>query len=138
MFASVTTFYFIYLAPSSSPLSVSVATINSTSVNVSWSPPLAINQNGLILMYDVSYQGHIPDNRSATLQYQVITPSYPDSTRRYYVITNLEEYVMYTIIVTAINSNGTSPPSYPFDVTTNESGKWVIVLIAGIITPIYV
>ena len=42
------------IVPSTPPLNVSVIAINSTSIFVSWKPPIVTDQNGVIVSYNIS------------------------------------------------------------------------------------
>ena len=51
----------LIIVPSTPPQNVTVIAINSTSIFVSWKPPIATDQNGVITSYNVSVID-LPDN----------------------------------------------------------------------------
>ena len=109
---------FDLLAPSATPTNIHGYNTSSTSIKVTWGfPPLA-EQNGIIILYTVSYQA--------------IQGSYKDSTKRYKQVTGLstqtdlaglEVYVLYSISVSASTSAGEGPSSIAISVRTAEAGK---------------
>ena len=56
----------LFSVPSSPPQNVSVSAINSTSIIVSWRPPIVTDQNGQIISYNVSVVD-LKDNNSASV-----------------------------------------------------------------------
>ncbi|XP_019848636.1 PREDICTED: phosphatidylinositol phosphatase PTPRQ-like [Amphimedon queenslandica] len=94
-------------APSSSPIDVHAANISSYSVNISWLPPPANRQNGIIRWYEIL----IYDPESEIFDLTVSTT--------YAVITGLSPYCNYIVSVSAYTvSNG--PYSEWITVTTSE------------------
>lgn len=107
-FTNITSF--IFTAPSTSPIDVHAANINSYSVNISWLPPPANHQNGIIRWYEVL----IYEPESEIFNLTVSTT--------YAVITGLSPYSNYVVSVSAYTvSNG--PYSEWITVTTSEDGK---------------
>ena len=85
--------------PSSSPLNVMVTSVDRASLEVSWQPPLEINQNGPITGYVIQY------NRTGTSN--MMSENVNNGTT--HTISGLDGYVDYSVIVAAVNVNGTGP-----------------------------
>ena len=82
--------------------------LSPTSIRVTFIPPLAINQNGPNLVYNVSYTGQTFETN---IQFQTVNTSnaiYPATATVSVTITGLEEYNNYTIGVSANNVEGAS------------------------------
>ena len=111
----VTEFYYAFFfltAPSSTPESVSASSVTSTSFVLSWNPPIAANQNGVIIRYviNVVVQG---TGESFKLE----------STTTQHNISNLDPYRTYICEVAAATSVGAGPFSDSFTVQTLQDGK---------------
>ena len=78
--------------------------LSSTEIEVSWEDVPAINQNGIITMYEVQY---IP---LETFEY-TLTANTTNTSLLFIVLTDLEEYVEYNISVRAYTSAGLGPYS---------------------------
>ena len=113
------------LAPSAAPEKVKGYGTSSTTIRVTWNAPPAVDQNGIIILYNVSYQS--------------VGDSYSDSTKRCKQVagdstqadfTGLEVYVLYNITVSASTSAGEGPSSIIIAVRTAEAGKIVKCLSA--------
>ena len=107
--------YYNPTAPSSPPLNVMVTSIIPASLMVSWQPLLAINHNGVITGYVIIYteiEGNVV--RSVTVN---------SGTR--YVLSGLVPYVDYSVIVAAINVNGTGPFNNPVIGRSGEDSKLI-------------
>ena len=50
-----------FLAPISSPLNVIVTVVSSVAISVTWEPPLAQNQNGIIVSYIIQLYDTLND-----------------------------------------------------------------------------
>ena len=87
------------IVPSSPPQNVMVTSVNPASLMVSWQPPPPIDHNGPIT-YMIQYTrvGSSVNVNSGTTQY---------------TISGLVAYVDYSVIVAAMNVNGTGPFSNP-------------------------
>lgn len=79
-------------APSAAPLNISVNVLSSTSVQLSWSPPHLMHQNGLIQSYSILV--HEQPTNSTTLTQQ----SFQHNS---IVITSLHPNYDYTLSVAA-------------------------------------
>jgi hypothetical protein len=118
-------FFFIsysnYAAPSSPPSNVAATAVSSTSINVTWDIVPPIDQNGVITMYEVLYEpletfdGAIMSNTTVV-----------NEPVRTVVLTDLQEYVNYTISVRAFTSRGEGPYSDGITVLTLQDGKTLI------------
>ena len=98
-----------YLAPSSPPQNLLFTSVNSTAINITFSPPVVTDQNGIIRFYTISYRGLQIDT---TLQSRNLTlsprPIYPAMSPQFFAIVALQEYNDYTITVTASTDAGES------------------------------
>ena len=84
--------YILSIAPTASPTTIEAHKFNSTSVFLSWRPPLAQYRNGIIQGYHV-HVDFTQANRtnSDSKEYTTVVP--------YLLINNLEPGVMYTFRV---------------------------------------
>ena len=57
----------LIIVPSAPPQNVSVFAVNSTSIFVSWRPPIVTDQNGLIISYNISVVDLQDDNSTSVL-----------------------------------------------------------------------
>ncbi|XP_042191200.1 protein tyrosine phosphatase receptor type Fa isoform X7 [Callorhinchus milii] len=100
--------------PSAPPQDVQGTTFSSTSVRVSWHPPPANSQNGVITKYSVIYQAvdsedntkHVLDNIEA------------DATS--WLVEGLEKWTEYRVWVRAHTNVGPGPKSTPVNIRTDE------------------
>ena len=107
--------YYNSTAPTSSPLNVMVTSVNPASLDVSWQPPLEINQNGPITGYVIQYTKF---GSSDTMSENI------NSGATHTILSGLVAYVNYSVIVAAVNVNGTGPFSNPpVIVTSGENGE---------------
>ena len=91
-------------------------TISSTEILVSWDEVPAIDQNGVIILYDVQYEPLMTfDGALMTMTMNTSNTSI--------VLGELQEYVQYNITVRAYNSVGPGPFSPGVDNRTFEDGK---------------
>ena len=89
--------------PSSPPQNVMVTSINPASLMVSWQPPPMIDHNGQITVYVIQYTRV----GSSDMMSEIVT----SGTSR--TLSRLIAFVDYSIIVAAVNVNGTGPFSNP-------------------------
>ena len=91
--------------------------ISPTKIMVTWDIVSEIDQNGVITMYEVLYvpletfDGAIEENTT-------------NVTGRIATLTDLQEYVNYTISVRAYTSVGAGPYGDGVIEMTNEAGMW--------------
>ena len=95
------------LAPTASPTTIEAHKFNSTSVFLSWRPPLAQYWNGIIQGYHVNFTQANRTN-SDSEEYTTVVP--------YLLINNLEPGVMYTFRVAAYTVGGKGPFSELMDI----------------------
>ena len=81
--------------------------LSSTEIQVSWEEVPAIDQNGIITVYEVQYE---PLETFGVLVIQTINITANTTTKN---LTGLEEYVDYDITVRAYTSVGPGPYSDP-------------------------
>ena len=103
--------YIFSIAPSQAPQSLSGVAPSSTSITLSWSPPLPEYRNGLIISYYVNI----------TLL-ETGTSVYYTTTHTTFTIFGLIPYTSYSCIVAAETSIGRGPFTTFFTITTPEDG----------------
>ena len=94
-------------------------TVSSTSIYVTWDIVPPIDQNGIITMYEVMYQPLETFNGN-------ISTNTINLTNMSVLLTDLQEFVNYTISVRAYTSVGAGPYSDEVTVLTLEDGKELI------------
>lgn len=91
-------------APASSPLNVMTESQSSMSINVSWEEVDPIDQNGIIITYEVCYEPLETFN-------DAIMKETVNTTDISYELSGLEEFVVYNISVRAYTIEGPGPYS---------------------------
>ena len=104
------------LAPSSFPQGVTAITVSSTEILVSWDDVPTIDQNGVIILYEVQYEPLM------TFGGELMTMTMNTSNTSI-VLGELQEYVEYNVSVRAYTSVGPGPFSPGVDNRTFEDGK---------------
>ena len=118
------------IVPSSPPQNVITQALSPTSIRVTFTPPLAINQNGLVSSYNVTYIGQTFDTTTQFVIVSVSNAIYPATVETLSVnLIGLQEYNNYTVRVSAINQIGASPFS---------DGIIQITDIAGLLIGLYI
>ena len=102
--------------PSGYPQNVTPTTISSTEILVSWDEVPAIEQNGIVILYEVQYEPLM------TFGGQLMTMTMNISNTSI-VLGGLQEYVEYNISVRAYTSVGPGPFSPGVNNRTFEDGK---------------
>ena len=97
---------YVSIVASDSPQNVTATTLSSTEIEVSWEEVPAIDQNGIITIYEVQYEP------LETFGDQISTNTI-NTTMLNTTLTDLEEYVEYNITVRAYTSVGPGPYSDP-------------------------
>ena len=100
----------IVIAPSGSPLDVTVTAVNSTALQLSWNPPLASQQNGVIRSYDIQI-----------VEIETLLQSLFTSNSTSFIVPQLHPYYSYDVAVSAVTV-GAGPFSGSERVTTLEDG----------------
>ena len=98
-------------APTGPPLNVDATPVNSTSVTMSWNPPAAENQNGVITGYVINL---------TTVGSEGISQNSSSSDN--ITIGSLHPFTTYTFTVAAQTSVGTGPYTTSSTVMTPEDG----------------
>ena len=93
-------------------------TISSTEILVSWDEVPAIDQNGVIILYEVQYKPLM------TFDGELMTIMTTNTSDTSIVLGGLQEYVEYNITVRAYTSVGPGPFSPSVDNRTFEDGKY--------------
>ena len=105
-------------APTTPPNNVSAVVISSTSIMVTWEMIAAIDQNGIITMYEVLYEPMKTFGDAIGPLTMNVSSSEFEA-----VLTNLQEFVIYDISVRAYTSAGEGPYSAAVREMTAEDGK---------------
>ena len=102
-------------APASPPVNVATDSPSSTSINVTWEEVPSINQNGIIITYEVCYEP-LETFGDAIMKEMVNT------SELFHELTDLEQFVDYNISVRAYTSQGPGPFSDDLTQMTLEDG----------------
>ena len=108
--------------PSGFPQDVSVDSATSQSVDISWSPPLLEERNGIITSYTVTVSRQGSDS-----PIQIASPTTSIS------VSMLNPFTSYTVTVAALTSIGVGPPSTLLTFRTAEDGKGACMCISKVI-----
>ena len=103
--------FFFFVAPSSSPRSIRLASVNSTSINTTWAPPPVPEQNGAIREYRIN----LTEVNTGT----VFNFSFQEL---FQLFTELHPYYTYEIVVAAVTV-AVGPYSIPVQIITPEDSK---------------
>ena len=90
-----------------------VTSINPASLTVSWQPPLEIDHNGPIIVYVIEYT-RVGSGDMMSVDVASGTTAH--------TISELVAYVDYSVIIVAVNANGTGPRSDPLVGRSGEDG----------------
>ena len=112
----------IFTVPTSPPDNVSAEVQSSTSILVTWEDIPLIDQNGVIITYEVLYEPMEMFNGN-------ITEQTINTTNRSITLMSLEEFVNYSISVRGYTIVGPGNYSVPVLVMTLEDGKFKIIPI---------
>ena len=107
-----------FTVPDHPPDNVMVTVMSSTEINVTWDRVPAINQNGIITMYEVQYE----PLETFGEQIQTLTVN---ATAQIMAVTliDLQEFVNYTVAVRAYSRVGEGPYSVGVTAMTFEGSK---------------
>ena len=101
--------------PTAAPLNVRGHNTSSTSILVEWDDVPAYDQNGIITSYNITYQSLTENHsNSTTVNYTV----------RQVTLSDLKEFVNYSITVFASTKIGDGPASHPVYVKTDEDSEY--------------
>lgn len=103
--------------PASPPDVITAVNTSSTTVRVHWAEVPPIDQNGIIVRYEVEYT---QSTLSGAAMFNTVTV---DASILLVDLIRLEEYVEYAIRVRAYTIVGAGPYSDVVFITTNEDGK---------------
>ena len=107
---------YFFPAPSGYPQNVEPTAISSTEILVSWDEVPSVDQNGIIILYEVQYDPLM------TFGGQLMTMAMNTSNTSI-VLGGLQEYIEYNISVRAYTSVGRGPFSPGVNNRTFEDGK---------------
>lgn len=99
------------LAPSGPPSNISATALTSTSIVVSWEPPLPQYRNGPILAYNVTVTNAVTDS----FVHSSIVPTTTTTT-----IGGLQPFTPYSFTLSARTSVGYGPPDTLTEVTLED------------------
>ena len=102
---------FLHVVPVKPPEEIGATSLSSTTIMLSWSPPLPEYQNGIIILYRINLT--TPQN---------VTQHYTTADTNI-TITGLMPHTLYSCAIAAENSAGVGPYSSPVAVQTAEAGK---------------
>ena len=89
--------------------------LSSTEIQVNWTEIPEIEQNGIIIEYEVMYEPQMTFN-------DMLTTTAVNTTNMFVTLTGLQEYVVYNISVRAYTNVGPGPFSVEIDRETLEDG----------------
>ena len=117
-------YYYTLTEPATAPRNVEATAESSAEIMVTWEEVVAIDENGIIINYEVQFE---PLEFTETL-----TTSFVNTTDLTVVLRSLQEYVEYNISVRAYTSVGPGPYSDPVTQRTLEDRKllcvfWILV-----------
>ena len=104
---------------------------SSTEIMVAWDRVPEINENGIITTYEVQYEPQ------TTFDVVVVVGGVLNTSNTSLLLTGLEEFVEYDIIVRAYTSVGAGPFSPTVRIRTLEDGKLVNTSKRIVINTIY-
>ncbi len=100
------------LAPSIAPENVSLITVSSTSIQVSWTPPPVANRNGIVIEYRINL---VEVDTGRHQSYVSPTPNF--------IVQSLHPYYTYRVNVSA-HTVETGPFSAVQEIQTPEDSKY--------------
>ena len=114
-------FILFFVAPAGFPQNLTVETLNSTAITVSWDDVLVDEANGIITQYNVTA---VPDESFADVVEMLVNNS------TFSVVFNgLEEFVVYQFTISARTVVGFGPTSPEVSARTSEAGNEYIYLL---------
>ena len=117
---------YILTAPTSPPIDISVVVINSTALNASWRIPDEDEHNGLLSQVEIKVVGINLDTTERNISVSINDSN--DTSIQFQIISGLEEFVNYSVILSVRNGAGLSPFSDAVFVATIAAGKSMYIL----------
>ena len=110
---SINIFFVIFLCivPSGPPRNLAITSVTSRSINLTWDPPTAFTQNGIIRTYII---------RVSVLESGENIQQMSNSTE--IDLEMLHPYYTYSFVISAVTI-GPGPPSSAYNVITDEEGN---------------
>lgn len=102
-------FLFLHIVPESAPVIKTFSNLSTTSVMLSWDPP--VKPNGIIILYDLNLFGPERNNSFST-------------TNNFIILEDLLPFTLYNIYVAARTIKGCGP-SAVLQFYTDESGEQI-------------
>ena len=109
------------IAPASPPINIVTSSPSSTAINVTWEEVPSIDQNGIIITYEVYYQPL--ETFNGTIMKETV-----NSSELFRELTGLEGFVKYNISVRAYTSQGPGPFSDDITQITQEDGMFILLM----------
>lgn len=106
--------------PGSPPSNITVYLISSTSIEVVWSEVPPIDQNGIIIRYEITCEAMEAPGRDINLETLTLLQYTPNNNTYF---SPLESFTTYSIAVRAFTVVGAGPYSLPKLITTPEEGE---------------
>ena len=104
--------FFFFVAPTGPPQNIYASEVEGSSLTLSWDPPLASEQNGIIAGYIINMTTDTGDR----LEFIASTNTY--------TISDLEPYRVYHFVLAAETVSGQGPFSSPVPIRTGETGMF--------------
>ena len=108
-------------APASPPINIVTSSSLSTAINARWEEVPSIDQNGVIIVYEVCYQPL--ETFSGTIMKNTVNAS-----ELFLELTGLEEFVEYNVSMRAYTSQGPGPFSDDITQMTQEDGMFILLI----------
>lgn len=96
--------------------------MDSTSLRLTWTPPLEANQNGVLIAYKISYT-KISLGNAVPFDSQTYMTIEVDASKRTHDIGNLDKWTVYELKMAASTIKGDGPWSTPVSAQTDEDGE---------------
>lgn len=106
------------IVPATPPTNPAASVISSTEISVTWGIVNPIDQNGIITTYEVFYQPQETFGGAIGPLVEVVTVP-----TQSVVLTQLEEYVVYSIGIRAFTAAGPSGYTTALQLRTQEDGE---------------
>ena len=110
----------LFVAPASPPSNVTAMTASSTSIDVMWYEVPPIDQNGVIIAYEITYTPLENFTGVIGINSTNMSGSYLSVS-----LVGLQEYVNYSIQIRAYTIEGPGPYSNPVLQITLENSKFI-------------